>query len=82
MTFKKKTQLIFDKHPNTKTDIPEFAWKCLEEFYGAKYFATKEQIKLLIGDWAKFERARKDIATKPEFLEEEDERFKKIFGDD
>ena len=69
MTFKQKVRELFKKYPDTKTDVPEFAWKCLEEFYGAKFYATKQQIKLLFKDWGKLERARKDIAREENFIE-------------
>ena len=77
MTYKAKTRFIFEKYPETKLNVGMFAWRCFEEFYGAKFYATKKQIvDFHNNDLAKLNRARKDISKDPNFLTSE--KYKEI----
>ena len=80
MTNEDRVRYIFDKHPYTRFGIGVFGWKCLENFHGAKFYATERQYLALMTYWSGIERARRDVLKEDKYklpLQNDAKRYEK-----
>jgi hypothetical protein len=67
-TNKDKIRFIFRKYPETRYSRGLFFWRYLEEYYGAKFYITKEEfIKFFHQEFWGLERAVRDVLKEEEF---------------